>query len=353
VGDNKSLWRRIRIVPGIFIILAMLGLVGGEIFSRVYFGLGDPPLSVSDPEIEYLFKPGTYHRFGLVIHYNQFSQRSREISRKKTDLNEFRALFMGDSVLNGGVLTDDRDLATTLVESRLAMQMQRPVFIANVSAGSWGPPNAAAYLEKFGDFDADAIVLVFPSGDGYDARTFQAVVGSASFPDRKPSSAMWEGLTRYTPLSKWVGSAVGPDFRLPAGAVQHDLTIEQQAEDVTRGITSISNHAKARGIPLLLVVWHFVTEINGPLNPSLPVLIGSAQANNIPLLDLLADQQAAISAGRDIFRPGDVIHPNEAGQKLIADAILPVLESLILSPAKKNFDEVKENETQALPVNNE
>lgn len=32
-------------------------VVGGEVFARLYLGLGTPPLSISHPAIEYMFKP--------------------------------------------------------------------------------------------------------------------------------------------------------------------------------------------------------------------------------------------------------------------------------------------------------
>src|SRR5437762_1643345 len=48
-------------------------LVTGEIVARYGLGLGDPPLSVADPQIEYLFKPNqTCRRFGHRIHYNAY-----------------------------------------------------------------------------------------------------------------------------------------------------------------------------------------------------------------------------------------------------------------------------------------
>src|SRR3982751_6129423 len=75
------------------LILCVVALVGGELVARFYFGLGDPPLMIADPQVEYLYKPSqTVHRFGHVIHYNQYSMRSPDFPVHKTDPNEFRVL---------------------------------------------------------------------------------------------------------------------------------------------------------------------------------------------------------------------------------------------------------------------
>ena len=54
-----------------------------------------------------------------------------------------RVFVVGDSVVNGGVLTDHADLATTLLQDAFPQ-----VQVCNVSAGSWGPGNYTAYFRK-------------------------------------------------------------------------------------------------------------------------------------------------------------------------------------------------------------
>ena len=45
-----------------FITLAVIcaPLLAGEWFARSVLGLGDPPLSITHPRIEYLYAPGKY-----------------------------------------------------------------------------------------------------------------------------------------------------------------------------------------------------------------------------------------------------------------------------------------------------
>ncbi|MFN9972192.1 MAG: SGNH/GDSL hydrolase family protein, partial [Phycisphaerae bacterium] len=114
----------------------MATLLAAELVARFGLGLGDPPLFQKDDAIEYVLKPGTYRRFGHTIHINRWSQRSPEIEAKKSDPNEFRVLVIGDSVVNGGALLDDTEIATTLRERALATQLNRPVRVLNISAGS-------------------------------------------------------------------------------------------------------------------------------------------------------------------------------------------------------------------------
>ena len=191
---SSGKWRR-SLLAGMFLFASVALL---ELFARIALGLGDPPLTQRDPGIDYLFVPGTYHRFGNTIHYNSFSMRADEISPTKQNPDELRVLVMGDSVLNGGALTDDQDLATFIAQQRLRERLGRPVWVGNVSAASWGPGNLLAYADRFGWFDADVVIFLLSSHDVRDVPGFQADLGP-NFPLSRPSLALTEGLTRYLP----------------------------------------------------------------------------------------------------------------------------------------------------------
>lgn len=90
--------RRLLRLGGIGICVIVLG----ELFARFYLGLGDPPLSVAHPTIEYMFKPNQdVYRFGNRQLYNRYGMRSPYFDREKSD-DELRILVIGDSVVNGG-----------------------------------------------------------------------------------------------------------------------------------------------------------------------------------------------------------------------------------------------------------
>ena len=174
----------------------ILLLVAGELFARFYLGLGDPPLTMNDAEMGYRFRPSmTYHRFGHLIHYNAFSERSDDFPAHKSQPNELRVMLLGDSVINGGVLTDQSETCTAILQRRLSEELHRPVLVGNASAGGWGTPNEVGYVHEFGFLDADVVVLVVSS---HDASVYAWDVSVApEFVQERPVSALWEGFTRY------------------------------------------------------------------------------------------------------------------------------------------------------------
>ena len=78
---------------GIFVRLVcvfVVALVGSEIFCRLVIGLGDPPLYVADPKMEYLLQPSkTYYRFHKRFAVNQYSMRSDDFPAQKSGAGEF------------------------------------------------------------------------------------------------------------------------------------------------------------------------------------------------------------------------------------------------------------------------
>lgn len=124
-------------------------LLLGEIGLRLY-GFAEAPLYKASDSYEYIAKPNQdIMRFGNHIHYNSYSQRSDE-----PDTTKVIILGLGDSVIFGGVQVDQDDIATSLFTKETGMQM------LNISAGSWGPDNCAAYLRENGLFGAKAMFLV-------------------------------------------------------------------------------------------------------------------------------------------------------------------------------------------------
>lgn len=184
---------------GMLVIGALVAIGLAEGYARFGLGLGDPPLTVRDPQIDYIFAPSrTYSRFGNQITYNAFSMRADDVAPTKQDPDELRVLVMGDSVINGGALTDDVDLATRIAQARLAKELDRPVWVGNVSAGSWGPGNLLAYTHKYGWFDADMVLIVLSSHDIADVPDFEPDLGP-DFPSETPLLALEEGMSRYLP----------------------------------------------------------------------------------------------------------------------------------------------------------
>lgn len=313
-------WRRISI--GIAITLVIV-VAAGELVARYGLGLGDPPLTIRDPEIDYLFKPGVYHRFGNTISYNAYSMRADEIAPTKENPAELRVLVMGDSVINGGVLTDDSELATRLAQQRLTDVLDRPVWVGNVSAGSWGPGNLLAYSGKYGWFDADIVVLVLSSHDIADIPDFRADLGP-DFPGSSPLSALFEGLTRYFPryLPTW-GVTAEPDptamvksYRSAEGAELLTGLLREAAGDGGRRKVYLLHH------PERLEREQPQAERSARLAEGSEQIEAVATAAGVSLVPLgpYLDRVDDASPYRDD------IHVNEFGQRSYADAIVCVVQ---------------------------
>lgn len=170
------------------IIIFVLFLVVCEFILRFAFGFCDALLYRESAKYEYIAQPNQdRHRFGAYIHYNSYSQRNGE-----PDSTKVRVLGLGDSVIFGGTWMDQDSLASTLFSEETGIQM------LNISAGSWGPDNCAAYLKEKGTFGASAMILVCSSHDAYDVMSHMPVVGIyPNYPDKQYSLAWMELIDRY------------------------------------------------------------------------------------------------------------------------------------------------------------
>lgn len=296
----------------------LVGLGTGELLARSVLGLGDPPLSMEHPDIEYMFLPAqTYKRFGHRVAYNSFSMRSDEFSYRKQHPNEVRVMVLGDSVVNGGSQTDQSHLATELLKSRLHKQLSAPVEVGNISAGSWGPPNLAAYTEIFGFFDADVVVLVFNGGDANDMPTFEKVVGfDPDFPATRPVLALEELFGRYVPrYLPVIGSSKKPLRRKAPD--KGAFSARQATEELLK--RAISSGA------LCIVALYPSQEDLKPEPSGLDSFEAIARALGATTVDLRRTFREASASGPSPYR--DAIHPNVLGQQLIADQLEPVILS--------------------------
>jgi len=308
------------------VVMTVAALVGGELVARYGLGLGDPPLSVVDETIEYRFKPGEYHRFGNRVFYNAYSMRSDEVSRVRADPQELRVLMLGDSVINGGVLTDQHDLASEILRRRLMEATGRPTWVGNVSAGSWGPANLLAYVQKYGWFEADVAVVVLSSHDAADVPTFEPTVGvHPAYPDRAPLLALQEAIARYLPrylLSRFAAEEPpdpGVEARPPLAADDPDV---QASLDALRRLVA---SAREHGVRLLIVLHVTRTELDHGVEAGHTLIRRVADDEQVPVLDNADAMRAALGRG-DIPYRGN-IHLNAVGQQILADLIGPMIET--------------------------
>jgi hypothetical protein len=291
-------------------------LLATECYCRFHLGLGDPPLSIADAQIEYLFAPNQHlRRFGNRVEYNAWSMRSDDFPVQKSQPNELRVMVFGDSVVNGGALTDQHDLATSILQRQLGVALGRPVVVGNISAGSWGPPNMLAYARRFGLFQADVVAVVVSSHDYADAPTFEPTVGvNPDFPSHRPWCATWEAITRYLP--RYVPMLAGKTPPVPPPA-QKDI------DESLGALGDLIRLAQQNGAKVVLGQHLEVGEL--PL--------GHPQHGHDAIAKVARDAGVepfdieGTGASAALYR--DHIHTNQAGQAFIAARLLPAIREAL------------------------
>ena len=306
-------------------VLVVCGLVTAavgcaELYARFELGLGDPPLSVADAELDYYFAPNQCcNRFGNRIVYNNVSMRCdfdvRPGSGAKT------IFVIGDSVLNGGVLTDHKNLATTILQEKLDPN-RTSVQVCNISAGSWGPGNYAAYLRRHADLISgqDILILELNSHDLWEdipEETGGRNVGvDVAFPAHKPFCALWDGFHRYAVprlRQKFGLSAVNTKVDVPRWGDDADSEIAHYNLKKLDEIYAM--HVRSR---YMLIYRSRAESQSGQVSLGESIFRDYAAAHGIPVIEV------ALNPDTD-YR--DLIHPNESGQRKIADAIEAALKT--------------------------
>lgn len=292
------------LISSLFVLLFVASV---ETFARLALGLGTPPLSEPHETIEYMFKPNqNVMRFNNRQIYNSQGMRSGEIPPNVGRV----VLTFGDSVLNGGSLTDHADLATSLLQRRLSNETQS-VFVGNVSAGSWGPGNISAWINEFGMFGADTAIFVFSAHDLDDHPSFD-FLDPSTHPTKSPMFASTEAVQRYLPRFVPELSMLSP------AKVRHPFAHRrpQDGFNGTEEIFSLIKSAKAREICL---IQHATPgELLGEVDPrqiEIARIFESEGAKVLWLPDFFPDDESIQSQFRD------EIHLNERGQQALSLAM--------------------------------
>jgi hypothetical protein len=120
-------------------------------------------------------------------------------------------LLLGDSVANGAWWTDQNQTISALITTQLKTLLCNAssenlnlkssfeqVEVLNASANSWGPRNELAYLQRFGTFNAQVVVLLINTDDLFATAPTSIPVGrDRNYPNRKPPAALAEVFNRY------------------------------------------------------------------------------------------------------------------------------------------------------------
>lgn len=351
---------------GIIITLLIL-----EIILRLTLGFHNPLLYIADREIGYLLAPNQQvRRWRNRVIINEYSLRSSSLREPKQGL---RILLLGDSVLNGSWWTDQADTISEMIKRILTLEKKPfnslekeilnipllrgvlnfpPFFLAqrrisagvrgdhpdspknnnlqphlqptnrksieilNVSANGWSPRNELAYLQKFGIFQADILVLLLNTDDLFGTAPTSIPVGNDRYyPSRKPALAILEAATRllipYTPPPEMaVVNAEGGD------RMGFNLTALGEIYQVTQ-----THH-----IPLIITLtplWHEVlAQTKNHETLARQRLVQFLQEKSITYLDFLPIFQNHPDP-KTLYR--DQIHLTPAGNQLVSAEISKII----------------------------
>jgi hypothetical protein len=286
-----------------------------ELIARYGFGLGTPPLTRTDPLLEYQFVPNQdVQRFGNRIAINRYGMRSPDFPPQRRRA-ERRVLIFGDSVLFGGSTLDQRLIATSLLSHRLGPNTT----LGNVSAGSWGPGNYLGWAKRYGFLGATDVILLDSSHDLYDL-PFTTPFDTSSHPTHNPPLASWELLTRY--LIPRLGIANVTSI----GADNPNVIQSRDAE--RRGLADLKNFillAQKSGARVSVVQFWELREIkSGVMQPGHQQQLRLFQSLNFPSIQAgpLMKECALRSGKTTALLFFDNIHPfTSLGQKCLADVL--------------------------------
>jgi hypothetical protein len=289
-----------------------------EIICRYGFGLGDPPLEIADAACGYRFGPSqAVERFGNRVSYDANSLRGGYDS--PPDGPVLKTLVIGDSVLNGGALTDDRDTATEVLNGISYELNGRTLRFMNLSAGSWAPPQQLGYLNAYGTLDADGVTLVLSSHDALGLPRGSKL----PFPTEKPWTATEEVLLRHLlGYQRHLFSSAPTGWEAAAAKVPSDVAA---SEDPTAAsfwcLKQIIGLCRQKTLPLAVVFWPTRTETrNSSWDKPAGVLFETLDAEKVPHIDLMKRIRAIPDFEAAVYR--DDIHPTPTGQRLVAGAVL-------------------------------
>ena len=187
----------------------------------------------------------------------------------------------------------------------------------NISAGSWGPDNCAAYLKEKGLFNAKAMFLLVSSHDAHDNMDFRPTVGAhPSYPDKQYVLAWGELINRYL-LPRLL-----PDRKKNADPDQQVLAgIHKKGKEFNPGFAELKAMADKAKIPLIIYLHAEQSELNaGKYNEQGDEIISWAEMNRVQLIKELDYKFTA-----DDYRDG--IHLNKKGQRKLA-SIMEYINSI-------------------------
>ncbi|MBD1856033.1 MULTISPECIES: SGNH/GDSL hydrolase family protein [Leptolyngbya] len=306
------------VLLGLGVSIAML-----ELGLRLIFGFGNPPLLQVDQNTGYRFQPNQkLFRFGKYIEINQYSQRNSPISAIKSP-NTRRILMIGDSVLNGGVQTDQAYTITEQFRELLGGSIE----VLNASTGSWGIENRIGYLLEFGSFQSDVIIFQIGTSDLIQRTGTGTMIGvDPSFPNQRPWSAIEEVWSRYL-LRRFVRQAlIIPAYAEVRSPQDKAAWFARNSQSFRAAVRSLRTNPETKSIPILVLYTPNRDEVTP--TPQQPLykaeFFALLKQLKIPVVDV-HQSWASLPVEHKTSYFIDEIHLSETGNQAVSDLLFQQL----------------------------
>lgn len=299
--------------PSRIVLAALVLVVAAELGLRAV-GLHTPVVYEPTP---YGYRPRPDQhvtRLGSQVSYNAYGMRSAAAAALPAP-GMLRILCLGDSVTNGGAMTDQRETFPFLLERALRGRAIAAE-VLNASAPGWSVDNEWGWLRANGTFGASVVILTVSTHD-----LFQPAAGAdyldrhPSYPSRPPRLAL-EGLLSYYVVPRLGGEIYDPvaaSFRADAAS----------AAERRRTMLSIAERVKGERARLVVL---YLDE-DDPLatraaaveaKRELLEALGAAGASIVGI-----DEALRRHGRRALYR--DAVHPSVEGNRAIAATLAGVL----------------------------
>lgn len=308
-------------------VVLLCALVSSELICRA-LGLGQPVLYETTAYGYRVQANQNLRRFGNRILYNSFGLRSGPTTALPAE-GVLRVLCVGDSITNGGAVTDQDDTYPYRLQ-RLLSVGGRQVEVLNASAPGWAIANEAGWLRENGTLHSHVVLLTIGTTDlSQSIASAEIVDHHPSFPGNAPSLAIEELLLRYA-----LPRLLRQSFADP-GAGDSVGVLPDPGEAVAQ-VLSIVDYARQRDVmPLVMYVERpGQAELSDSyVAAGKSLLFETLKEHRVPYLDTRDSIERA--GGVSLFRDG--LHPNAEGNRVLAQVAANLLAPVVgeISPTRK------------------
>lgn len=321
-------------------------------------GKATTTIFLRDDELGWKFRPGAVDEWGGVeVRINERGFRGPVVPHRRTP-GARRILFLGDSVTFGYRIARWEDTYPFALADSLGAAGSVAVEAVNLAVEGYSQWQQYIVLAGEGEkYAPDLVVIGFVLNDVTEMFHLTRYGGSdESFQVRHSYASSWERLLAGSALVYELQNVIrevkarrrlGEDLRL--GAIrQEQLEVEtlmraperpnvRTAWDIALAdLQRIVDRCRARGVPVLLVVFPFTVQLDDPTGLSAPqeVITSYAHARGIPTIDLLpllADHCRTTGAlPSDLFIDHD--HLSVEGHRVVADLLQDRVAAILANP---------------------